>query len=397
MIDLLADPAAGLDRLGQPRGDAAAELPPHDRLLVDRARRLPVLRVPRRRPRPLPGGRLLPARLRADEPARVRGAPAGNDDDATRDRLDNLKGLFHRDPFAALMIGIAMLSLAGIPPFPGFVAKFLIFKNVMAAGYTMYAVLGLVGSYLGIYFYLRVIQYHVHEPGPSRGRGGRTRTPRAFRQRHLPGRDRRGRGVPRLGDELPLSVSRQRGPGVPGGEPRRPAGRPSGPVAATVRRYRICAHPVAHAGAASRIHAGGTAPIAEHHVRNPLAARTGSRRPAADARDRRRVVPGPAGARRHRPPGARARGVHRVAARAPAVRPRPDRGDPVSRRGAGRRRAAPAQVVLREPARVSRASPTASGSPRTASARASSSPTRPRWRRRSRAPTTGGGRPTSPA
>ena len=39
-----------------------------------------------------------------------------------RDRLDNLKGLFHRSPFAALMIGIAMLSLAGIPPFPGFVA-----------------------------------------------------------------------------------------------------------------------------------------------------------------------------------------------------------------------------------------------------------------------------------
>jgi len=80
-------------------------------------------------------------------------------DDRERDRLDNLKGLFHRSPFAALMIGIAMLSLAGIPPFPGFIAKFLIFKNVMAEGYTTYAVLGLVGSYLGIYFYLRVIQF----------------------------------------------------------------------------------------------------------------------------------------------------------------------------------------------------------------------------------------------
>jgi NADH-quinone oxidoreductase subunit N len=79
-------------------------------------------------------------------------------DDVARDRLDNLKGLFHRDPFAALMIGAAMLSLAGIPPFPGFIAKFLIFKNVIAAGFTLYAVLGLVGSYLGIYFYLRVIQ-----------------------------------------------------------------------------------------------------------------------------------------------------------------------------------------------------------------------------------------------
>jgi NADH-quinone oxidoreductase subunit N len=80
-------------------------------------------------------------------------------DDAARDRLANLKGLFRRNRFAALMIAIAMLSLAGIPPFPGFIAKFLIFKNVMAAGFTLYAVLGLVGSYLGIYFYLRVIQF----------------------------------------------------------------------------------------------------------------------------------------------------------------------------------------------------------------------------------------------
>lgn len=89
--------------------------------------------------------------------------PKGTDD-ASRDRLDNWRGLFHRDPYGAVMIAIAMLSLAGIPPFPGFVAKFLIFKNVMAAGYTTYAVLGLVGSYLGIYFYLRVIQHMFMSP-----------------------------------------------------------------------------------------------------------------------------------------------------------------------------------------------------------------------------------------
>jgi NADH-quinone oxidoreductase subunit N len=97
-------------------------------------------------------------------------------DDVERDRLENLKGLFHTHPLAALLIGMAMLSLAGIPPFPGFVAKFLIFKNVIAAGYTTYAVLGLVGSYLGIYFYLRVIQFMFMSPqavasghSPSRG------------------------------------------------------------------------------------------------------------------------------------------------------------------------------------------------------------------------------------
>lgn len=81
-----------------------------------------------------------------------------NTDDQQRDALDALKGLYNRQPFAAVLIAVAMLSLAGLPPFPGFAAKFLIFKNVVAAGYTTYAVLGLVGSYLGIYFYLRVIQ-----------------------------------------------------------------------------------------------------------------------------------------------------------------------------------------------------------------------------------------------
>ena len=99
-----------------------------------------------------------------------------SEDDTARDRLEHLRGLYHRQPYAAIMIGIAMLSLAGIPPLPGFIAKFLIFKNVMAAGYTLYAVLGLVASYFGIYFYLRVIQYLFMSPeeqpavrGPARG------------------------------------------------------------------------------------------------------------------------------------------------------------------------------------------------------------------------------------
>ena len=80
-----------------------------------------------------------------------------NDRDEQRDALDNFRGLFHRDPVAAVLIAVAMLSLAGLPPFPGFVGKFMIFRSVMGAGHVTYAVLGLVGSYLGMYFYLRVI------------------------------------------------------------------------------------------------------------------------------------------------------------------------------------------------------------------------------------------------
>jgi NADH-quinone oxidoreductase subunit N len=77
--------------------------------------------------------------------------------DEKRDDLENLRGLYLRDPVAAMLIAIAMLSLAGLPPLPGFVAKFYIFRNLIAAGHTTYAVLGLLGSYLGVYFYLRVI------------------------------------------------------------------------------------------------------------------------------------------------------------------------------------------------------------------------------------------------
>jgi NADH-quinone oxidoreductase subunit N len=93
-------------------------------------------------------------------------------DDAALDRLDSLKGLFHRQPLAAIVIAAAMLSLAGIPPLPGFVAKFLVFRSVLAAGHTTYAVLGLVASYLGLYFYLRVIQYmFMGAPEASAARG----------------------------------------------------------------------------------------------------------------------------------------------------------------------------------------------------------------------------------
>jgi len=93
-------------------------------------------------------------------------------DDQRQDHLDALKGLYRRRPFAAIMIALAMLSLAGLPPLPGFAAKFLVFKNVLAAGYTVYAVAGLVASYLGLYFYLRVIQYmFMSEPEPAAAHG----------------------------------------------------------------------------------------------------------------------------------------------------------------------------------------------------------------------------------
>jgi NADH-quinone oxidoreductase subunit N len=95
--------------------------------------------------------------------------------EAERDHLDRLRGLYLRNPAAALIMAVALLSLAGIPPLPGFVAKFLIFKNVLEAGYVAWAVAGLVASYVGLYFYLRVIRLmfmSAAEPDAGRGRTG---------------------------------------------------------------------------------------------------------------------------------------------------------------------------------------------------------------------------------
>lgn len=88
-------------------------------------------------------------------------------DDRARDQLSALDGLMHRQPVAASLMAVSMFSLAGLPPFPGFTAKFLIFRTVLEAGYPAYAVLGLVGSFLGLFFYLRVVQRMFMRPAPD--------------------------------------------------------------------------------------------------------------------------------------------------------------------------------------------------------------------------------------
>jgi NADH-quinone oxidoreductase subunit N len=74
-----------------------------------------------------------------------------------KDDLDLLDGAFSRNPVAAVLLALAVLSMAGIPPLPGFFAKFLIFKSVMASGHFSPAVLAFVGSYIGVIYYLGVV------------------------------------------------------------------------------------------------------------------------------------------------------------------------------------------------------------------------------------------------
>jgi NADH-quinone oxidoreductase subunit N len=77
--------------------------------------------------------------------------------DRENTQVADLSGLFWRQPLMAAMMLVAMLSLAGIPLTAGFIAKFYIF-NAAVSGYhwTLLASL-IVGSGLGIYYYLRVI------------------------------------------------------------------------------------------------------------------------------------------------------------------------------------------------------------------------------------------------
>ncbi len=71
--------------------------------------------------------------------------------------ISRYAGLSRRRPLAAATLAIALLSLAGIPPFVGFMAKFYVFAAVVRAGLIPLAVIGVINSLISVYYYLRVI------------------------------------------------------------------------------------------------------------------------------------------------------------------------------------------------------------------------------------------------
>lgn len=74
------------------------------------------------------------------------------------DMLDDMKGLADKNPWFAFIMLILMFSLAGVPPFVGFWAKWFVFKELIAAGMVWLAALAVVFSIIGAYYYLRVIK-----------------------------------------------------------------------------------------------------------------------------------------------------------------------------------------------------------------------------------------------
>ncbi len=72
--------------------------------------------------------------------------------------IDDMAGLFKERPALALAMTAFALSALGLPPFSGFFAKFFVFKAALGAGLVWPAVLGLVGSVVAAFYYLRLIK-----------------------------------------------------------------------------------------------------------------------------------------------------------------------------------------------------------------------------------------------
>jgi NADH-quinone oxidoreductase subunit N len=72
--------------------------------------------------------------------------------------IGDLAGLGRSNPAMALALAALMFSLAGIPPLAGFFAKFYVFTAAVQAGLYVLAVLGVLSSVVGAYYYLRIVK-----------------------------------------------------------------------------------------------------------------------------------------------------------------------------------------------------------------------------------------------
>lgn len=72
--------------------------------------------------------------------------------------LEDLKGMSRRNPWFAFLMLVMMFSLAGIPPTVGFYAKLSVLEAVVKSGMTWLAVVAVLFSLIGAFYYLRVVK-----------------------------------------------------------------------------------------------------------------------------------------------------------------------------------------------------------------------------------------------
>jgi NADH-quinone oxidoreductase subunit N len=88
------------------------------------------------------------------------------------EHIDDFRGLHRRSPWLAGVMAIFMFSLAGVPPTVGFYAKLSVLQALVstnAAGYIWLAVVAVLLSLIGAFYYLRLVKVmYFDEPGDAR-------------------------------------------------------------------------------------------------------------------------------------------------------------------------------------------------------------------------------------
>ncbi len=82
--------------------------------------------------------------------------------------IEDLKGLGKTNPLMALALAVFMFSMAGIPPLAGFFGKFYVFLAAIESGLYTLAVIGVLTSVVGAFYYLRIVKLmYFDEPAES--------------------------------------------------------------------------------------------------------------------------------------------------------------------------------------------------------------------------------------
>jgi NADH-quinone oxidoreductase subunit N len=85
--------------------------------------------------------------------------------EGSNDELRDYAGLWHSRPAMAALMTVFLLSLGGLPPTAGFVAKWYIFSAAVRANYYDLAIVGMLTSVVSVFFYLRVVvMMYMSEP-----------------------------------------------------------------------------------------------------------------------------------------------------------------------------------------------------------------------------------------
>jgi len=100
-------------------------------------------------------------------------------DEAGSEDIRSLRGLWKRNPWLAVMMGIFLFSLTGLPPAFGFIGKFYLFAALIESGWVWLAVVGLLNSVISLAYYMRIAKVMLIEgtEGEMRLPEGRMITP----------------------------------------------------------------------------------------------------------------------------------------------------------------------------------------------------------------------------